>query len=140
MIETGINPAAAAYNRNNSLDNNWFSDERHSRRGSVLAPAANGYDDGRRGLSPDRGGGGMKLLDTGARRLYESSDNLIERFTVLLNLCIEDIEHFCAEVREIRGNERPGVTMEDLQATDFTQIFQKFKLSFNLLVRKRHSL
>ncbi len=62
-----------------------------------------------------------------------SPNSYIERFTVLLNLCIEDVEHFCAEVREIRGNERPGVTMEDLQATDFTQIFQKFKLSFNLL-------
>ncbi len=84
MIETGINPVAAAYNRNNSLDNNWFTDHR---RGSVQHQQhqqhqqhrhqPNGYEGGggggdhRRGLSPDRG---MKLLDTGARRLYESSD------------------------------------------------------------------
>jgi hypothetical protein len=71
------------------------------------------------------------------RRQYESSDNPIEKYTILLNFCIDDIEKFCADVKVMQ--QRPMMTIMlprnvDLQAHDFVRIFQKFKLAFNLLV------
>ncbi len=128
MIEDGISASMGGSNRANSLDNNWFS-----------GGAPNGVDAG----GPIHRRDQHRRLDPKTRRLYEGSDDMVERFTVLINLCIEDIEYFCSDVREIKaaadaggGAPRPGAPrMEDLQATDFTQIFQKFKLSFNLLVR-----
>jgi hypothetical protein len=54
---------------------------------------------------------------------------------ILLNACIADIERFCADVRAMKDGEGPsGRRLDDLKATDFVNIFQKFKLAFNLLV------
>ncbi len=132
MIEDGPPPAAPPsvagahaapyYGRNDSIDNNWFASE--DRRSSVVNGGAGHAD-----RAPY-----SKMLDPGQRRLYETTDDYVEKFTILLNFCIEDIEGFCAEVREIKQGERPGVKLQDIQATNFTQMFQKFKLSFNLLV------
>ncbi|TRY75328.1 hypothetical protein TCAL_08322 [Tigriopus californicus] len=70
---------------------------------------------------------------------YNTTTDPVEKKTILLNACIDDIERFCGEVeiiRENRQNIRQGhehVKREDFRASDFVKIFQKFKLTFNLL-------
>lgn len=72
---------------------------------------------------------------------YNTTSDPVDKKTILLNACIDDIERFCGEVeviRENRENIRQGhehVKKEDFRASDFVKIFQKFKLTFNLLVR-----
>jgi len=72
--------------------------------------------------------------------VYDHSDDQVERDTILLNYCIDDIEAMCKELRESRSAAAgsPGSMMklmEDYKATEFISIFQKFKLAFNLLGR-----
>ena len=61
----------------------------------------------------------------------------MQKDTILLNYCIDDIERFAAEIRlkhfpeEIKDKRKST----EPRAIDFVNIFQKFKLAFNLLVR-----
>lgn len=70
---------------------------------------------------------------------YGISEDPVQKDTILLNYCIDDIERFCAEIRakhlpeEIIGKSRSR-KMTEPRAIDFVNIFQKFKMSFNLLV------
>ena len=74
---------------------------------------------------------------------YLATDNLIEKSIILLNYCIDDIEKFTAHVqahaRDLAQKYSPDqaffMKKEHFQATQFTSVFQKFKLAFNLLVR-----
>ena len=76
---------------------------------------------------------------------YLATDNLIEKSIILLNYCIDDIEKFTAHVqahaRDLAQKYSPDqaffMKKEHFQATQFTSVFQKFKLAFNLLVRNR---
>ena len=60
----------------------------------------------------------------------------MQKDTILLNYCIDDIERFAAEIRlkhfpeEINDRRKSS----EPRAIDFVNIFQKFKLAFNLLV------
>ena len=146
MIENGIAnggaPAAPATDAESvSLDNNWMMNGRggnnrppssfSSQSSVVAAPAAAAAA----AVPLVTSETGRALLFDKPRRQYENSDSLVEKFTILLNFCIEDIEAFCADVRAIKQGEAGQRTMDDLQAVDFTKIFQKFKLAFNFLVR-----
>jgi hypothetical protein len=63
--------------------------------------------------------------------IYSRSEDPIQKDTILLNYCIGDIEKFRGDIESSKS----GLSNNDFQATDFFGIFQKFKLSFNLLVR-----
>ena len=69
--------------------------------------------------------------------VYDHSEDQMQKDTILLNYCIDDIETICRDLRESRGGvetDGPVRMLEDYKATDFISIFQKFKLAFNLLV------
>jgi len=90
-----------------------------------------------------------KLPDTAIRRqeslgfdrpsfVYDHSEDQMQKDTILLNYCIDDIETMCRSLRESRsgvGSNGPVRMLEDYKATDFISMFQKFKLAFNLLGR-----
>lgn len=66
----------------------------------------------------------------------------MQKDTILLNYCIDDIERFCAELKLQKSAGEAEEAMMDRQwklrgprAIDFVNIFQKFKLAFNLLGR-----
>ena len=94
-----------------------------------------------------------KLPDTAIRRqeslgfdrpsfVYDHSEDQMQKDTILLNYCIDDIETMCRSLRESRsgvGSNGPVRMLEDYKATDFISIFQKFKLAFNLLVSQLES-
>ena len=66
----------------------------------------------------------------------------MQKDTILLNYCIDDIETMCRQLRESRsgvGSDGPVRMLEDYKATDFISMFQKFKLAFNLLVSQLKS-
>ena len=147
MIETGIANGgapvpsaadAASVSRFDSIDHNWMmsGDSRmnndggssFSSRASSVVAAPQQSQPPLVTAETDRA-----LLFDKPRRQYENSDSLVEKFTILLNFCIEDIEAFCGDVRAMK-QEDGGRTLDDLQAVDFTKIFQKFKLAFNFLV------
>ena len=77
---------------------------------------------------------------------YKASDNPIEKAVILLNYCIDDIERFMIEVKATNDDlnakyashpqRKFKAKKEHYQATDFVSIFQKFKLAFNILVKK----
>ena len=67
--------------------------------------------------------------------------------SILLNCCIDDIERFCAKLKNLpkptsHGRNGDEMLIDDshvakkdqYNASDFVAIFQKFKLAFNLLV------
>ena len=68
---------------------------------------------------------------------FSISEDPVQKDTILLNYCIDDIERFAAEIRlkhfpeEIKDKRKST----EPRAIDFVNIFQKFKLAFNLLVR-----
>lgn len=68
---------------------------------------------------------------------YGISEDPVQKDTILLNYCIDDIERFYTEIRgkhlqdDSYGNSRK---LSEPRAIDFINIFQKFKLAFNLLV------
>jgi len=62
--------------------------------------------------------------------IYARTEDPIQKDTILLNYCINDIEKFRGEVEASKA----GYSNNDFRATDFIGTFQKFKLSFNLLV------
>ena len=85
--------------------------------------------------------------------VYDHSDDQVERDTILLNYCIDDIENLTKviltscqgydsdeqDLRESRtaASGSPGSMVrlvEDYKASEFISTFQKFKLAFNLLV------
>ena len=69
--------------------------------------------------------------------VYDHSEDQMQKDTILLNYCIDDIETLCRDLRESRsgvGKDGPARMLEEYKATDFISIFQKFKLAFNLLV------
>jgi len=81
--------------------------------------------------------------------LYDHSQDPVQKDTILLNYCIDDIENLCMELREARaalspeGSEQPPGSTRPLNsfiATEFTSTFQKFKLAFNLLARSSEHL
>ena len=67
---------------------------------------------------------------------FSISEDPVQKDTILLNYCIDDIERFAAEIRlkhfpeEINDRRKSS----EPRAIDFVNIFQKFKLAFNLLV------
>ena len=67
---------------------------------------------------------------------FSISEDPVQKDTILLNYCIDDIERFAAEIRlkhfpeEISDKRKSS----EPRAIDFVNIFQKFKLAFNLLV------
>ena len=67
---------------------------------------------------------------------FSISEDPVQKDSIMLNYCIDDIERFCSE---IRAKDLPPEIMHrrpsEKSASDFVNIFQKFKLSFNLLVR-----
>jgi hypothetical protein len=69
---------------------------------------------------------------------YKAADgDPVAKHTILLNYCTGDIERFCAEIKGMRANPNEvqrRASQDDVRATDFVQVFQKFKLAFNLLV------
>ena len=65
--------------------------------------------------------------------LYRISEDPVQKDTILLNYCMDDIERFYTDLRCI-DDEAQGRQTEK-SATDFVNIFQKFKLAFNLMVR-----
>lgn len=83
---------------------------------------------------------------------YNTTENPIEKDIILLNYCIDDIERFIADLKRFpalfarQGLLPPSSTSkqellllakrEEYRATDFVSTFQKFKLAFNLLVRR----
>eukprot|EP00092_Neocalanus_flemingeri_P030687 GFUD01033319.1.p1 GENE.GFUD01033319.1~~GFUD01033319.1.p1 ORF type:complete len:752 (-),score=216.18 GFUD01033319.1:74-2329(-) len=70
--------------------------------------------------------------------VYDHSEDQIQKDTILLNYCIDDIETLCRDLRESRsgvGKDGPSKMLEDYKATDFISVFQKFKLAFNILGR-----
>jgi len=67
--------------------------------------------------------------------IYDRSEDQIVKDTILLNYCTEDIEKLCRELTNSRSNMENSRPIDAFQATEFTGVFQKFKLAFNLLVR-----
>jgi len=69
--------------------------------------------------------------------VFDHSEDPIQKDTILLNYCIDDIEAKCRKLRESRAQVSEGGlgALEDYQATDFISIFQKVKLALNLLGR-----
>ena len=69
---------------------------------------------------------------------YGISEDPVQKDSIMLNYCIDDIEKFCSD---IRAKDLPPEIMHrrpsEKSASDFVNIFQKFKLSFNLLVRRK---
>ena len=68
---------------------------------------------------------------------YSISEDPVQKDNILLNYCIDDIERFCAELKlhKLQGVEyRQSQRHNEPRAIDFVNIFQKFKLAFNLLV------
>ena len=128
MIRDQVNPPNYSKERKNSLDNNWMMSDAESVRSANQSRAA--------GERPLQNTGNFIVPLDKPREQYKISDDPVEKFTILLNYCIADIERFCADVRFIkakRGKVANGT--EEFRATDFIGIFQKFKLAFNLLVR-----
>ena len=71
------------------------------------------------------------------RDQYKATDDPVQRYIILLNYCNGDIERFCSElkeVKEIADDTERRISQDDIRATDFVNVFQKFKLSFNLMV------
>lgn len=78
---------------------------------------------------------------------YHTTDNVYDKCVILLNYCIEDIEKFTSDVKNFDRDLRqryPDKAKKILaekeskyRATDFVSTFQKFKLTFNLLVSQK---
>ena len=68
---------------------------------------------------------------------FSISEDPVQKDTILLNYCIDDIERFAAEIRRKHFPEEINDRRKSSEprAIDFVNIFQKFKLAFNLLVR-----
>ena len=62
--------------------------------------------------------------------VYARTEDPIRKDTILLNYCIGDIEKFRGEIEASKSE----FSNPDFRATDFVGTFQKFKLTFNLLV------
>lgn len=62
---------------------------------------------------------------------FSISEDPVQKDTILLNYCIDDIERFCAELKNFKSDFKN----REPRAIDFVNIFQKFKLAFNLLGR-----
>jgi len=86
---------------------------------------------------PDSAGTAESLGFDKPSFVYDHSEDPIQKDTILLNYCIDDIETKCRNLRESRGQVSAGVVtaMEEYQASDFIYVFQKVKLAFNLLGR-----
>jgi len=69
--------------------------------------------------------------------VFDHSEDPIQKDTILLNYCIDDIEAKCRKLRESRAQVSEGEldALEGYQATNFISIFQKVKLALNLLGR-----
>ena len=66
---------------------------------------------------------------------FSISEDPVQKDTILLNYCIDDIERFCSEIRARHlPDEMIQRRQSEKSASDFVNIFQKFKLAFNLLV------
>ncbi|XP_023339867.1 epidermal growth factor receptor kinase substrate 8 isoform X1 [Eurytemora carolleeae] len=67
--------------------------------------------------------------------LYDHSDDPVQKDTILLNYCTDDIEKLCRELRNSRDDVPGARVIDSFRATEFTSVFQKIKLAFNLLGR-----
>lgn len=71
--------------------------------------------------------------------VYDHTEDVVQKDTILLNYCIDDIETVCRELRasraDIENEEGTSKIISDYRATEFISVFQKVKLAFNLLGR-----
>ena len=70
---------------------------------------------------------------------FSISEDPVLKDNILLNYCMEDIERFCAAMKTHKQAETQEVSprKDPPRAIDFVNIFQKFKLAFNLLVSSK---
>ena len=71
---------------------------------------------------------------------FSISEDLVQKDTILLNYCIDDIERISTGLRwkdwpNDPERKYPARKISEPRAIDFVNIFQKFKLAFNLLVK-----